>query len=319
MNFQTLPPVDNSKQLLNLAFKKAREKAEGKNMRGQKDMLKAIKQKESLKLDIIKDVLASRFNKILRDFPETEKLPQFYHKLMHLTLDFPKFKQSFGAMKWAIDKVCFFQKQYVSKINQEKNRFKIGQISKEFYGRISSVIKQVDGNLKYLEECRKIMKSYPDIKEMFTVCIYGFPNVGKTTLLNKLTGSKAEVAAYSFTTKSINVGYFKLGEEKIQMLDVPGILARSEKMNLVELQAELVLEELANVIVFVYDISEHGGYSIEKQEQLLKKIGKEKKVLIYLSKTDLVEPETLEQFKHKHYSLEEIKAEIVRLKEQSNA
>lgn len=317
MNFQTLPPVDNSKQLLNLAFQKAREKAEVKNMRGQKDMLKAIKQKESLKLDIIKDILASRFNKILRDFPETEKLPSFYLKLMHLTLDFPKFKQSFGAMKWAIDKVCFFQKQYVSKINQEKNRFQIGKISKEFYGRISSIVKQVDGNLKYLEECRRTMKSYPDVKEMFTVCIYGFPNVGKTTLLNNLTGSRAEVAAYSFTTKSINVGYFKIGEEKVQVLDVPGILARSEKTNLIELQAELVLEELAKVIIFVYDISEHGGYSIEQQEKLLKRLGKNKKVLIYVSKTDLVDSEKLEEFKHKHYSAEEIKAEIIKMKEQS--
>jgi len=314
MNFQTLPPVENSKQLLNLAFQRAREKAEGKNMRRQKDMLKAIKQKESLKLDIIKDVLTSRFNKILRDFPETEKLPQFYNKLMHLTLDFPKFKQSFGAMKWAIDKTCFFQKQYVSKINQEKNRFKIGQIAKEFYGRISSVVKQIDVNLKYLEECRRVMKSYPDIKEMFTVCIYGFPNVGKTTLLNKLTGTKAEVAAYSFTTKSINVGYFKIGEEKIQVLDVPGILDRSERNNLIELQAELVLEELANLIIFVYDISEQGGYSLEKQEQLLKKLGKGKKVLVYVSKTDLIEEAVLSDFKHRAHTVEEIQKEIVRLK-----
>lgn len=312
MNFQTLPPVDNAKQLLNLAFQKAREKAEGKSMRRQKDMLKAIKQKESLKLDIIKDILTSRLNKILRDFPETEKLPQFYIKLMHLTLDFPKFKRSFGAMKWVIDKVCFLQKQYVSKINQERNRFKIGEISKEFYGRISSVAKQVDENLKYLEEARRIMKTYPDVKEMFTVCLYGFPNVGKTTVLNKLTGTKAEVAAYAFTTKSINAGYFTLNGEKIQVLDVPGTLARPEKINLIELQAELVLEELANLIVFVFDLSEQGGYSIEKQEELLKRIDKSKKVLIYVSKSDLISEEELKEFGHKHYSLEEIKGEILK-------
>ncbi|MFH0701446.1 MAG: GTPase [Candidatus Woesearchaeota archaeon] len=314
MNFQTLPPVDNAKQLLNLAFQKAREKAEGKNMRKQKDMLKAIKQKESLKLDIIKDVLASRINKILRDFPETEKLPPFYLKLMHLTLDFPKFKRSFGAMRWVIDKVCFLQKQYVSKINQEKNRFKIGETAKEFYGRISSVVKQVDENLKFLEESRRMMKTYPDVKEMFTVCLYGFPNVGKTTVLNKLTGTKAEVAAYAFTTKSINAGYFTLDGEKIQVLDVPGTLAREEKMNLIELQAELVLQELANLIVFVFDLSEQGGYGIEKQEELLKKLGKDKKVLIYVSKSDLISEEELNQFKHKHFTLEEIKEQILKSK-----
>jgi len=312
MNFQTLPPVDNAKQLLDLAFKRAREKAEMKVMRGQKDMGKAIKQKESQKLDIIKDVLNSRLAKLQRDFPEVDKLPQFYQELCRLTLDMAKFKQSFGALKWAMDKVAFFQRQYNSKINKEANRYKIGVISKEFYGRISSVMKQIDENLKYLDASRRIMKTYPDVKEMFTVCLYGFPNVGKTTLLNKLTGTKAEVANYSFTTRSINAGYAKIEEEKVQFLDVPGTLDRMEKLNLIELQAELVLRELANIIIYVFDISEHGGYSIKKQEELLKKIGKDKKVLIYLSKVDLTEPEDISGFKHKHYSLEEIKTEIAR-------
>jgi len=281
-------------------------------MRGQKDMGKAIKQKESQKLDIIKDVLNSRLAKLQRDFPEVDKLPQFYQELCRLTLDMAKFKQSFGALKWAMDKVAFFQRQYNSKINKEANRYKIGVISKEFYGRISSVMKQIDENLKYLDASRRIMKTYPDVKEMFTVCLYGFPNVGKTTLLNKLTGTKAEVANYSFTTRSINAGYAKIEEEKVQFLDVPGTLDRMEKLNLIELQAELVLRELANIIIYVFDISEHGGYSIKKQEELLKKIGKDKKVLIYLSKVDLTEPEDISGFKHKHYSLEEIKTEIAR-------
>ncbi|MFA6461947.1 MAG: GTPase [Candidatus Woesearchaeota archaeon] len=312
MNFQTLPPVENAKQLLNLAFKIAREKSEQKSMRGQKDMGRAIKQKESQKLDIIKDVLNSRLSKFQRDFPEVDILPPFYSELCRLTLDMGNFKKSFGALKWAMDKIAFFQRQYNSKINRELDRYKISTISKEFYGRISSVMKQIDENLKYLESCRRIMKTYPDVKDMFTVCLYGFPNVGKTTLLNKLTGTRAEVADYSFTTKTINAGYLKSGEDKVQVLDVPGTLARIEKLNLIELQAELVVKELANLIIFIFDASEHGGYTIEKQEELLKHLGKDKKVLIYLSKVDLAEPELLSQIKHKGYSLEEIKAEINR-------
>ncbi|MBI4983636.1 50S ribosome-binding GTPase [Candidatus Woesearchaeota archaeon] len=309
MNFQTIPPVESSKKLLDLAFRKAREKAQANEMRG--DVLKAIKRKESLKIAIINDVLTSHLNKILRDFPETEKLPSFNTKLMHLTLDFPLFKQSFGAMRWAIGKISFLQRGYKGKINQEKNRFHIGEVSREFYGRISSVVKQIDKNLQYLEAARKIMRTYPDVKDLFTVCIYGFPNVGKTTLLNKLTTAKAEVAAYAFTTKSINAGYLKIGEEMIQVLDVPGTLARPDKMNLIERQAELVLEELADLVLFVFDLSEQGGYSVEKQEQLLKKLGKDKKVLVYLSKVDLADSEALKRFKPKHCSLAEIKEEIM--------
>jgi nucleolar GTP-binding protein len=316
MNFQTLPPVENSKVLLNYAFRKAREKSSAFTIHG--DLGKGIKKKECLKIDVIKDVLCSRIEKIQRDFPDLEKLPRFYFELMNLTLDVPLLMKSFGALKWAADKIRFFQKTYASKITKEQNRFRIGSISKEFYGRISSVLKQIDSNLKFLEESRRVMKDFPDIKDIFTVCIYGFPNVGKTTLLNKLTGTKAVVANYSFTTKSINAGYFKVGENKVQVLDVPGTLARPEKMNLIELQAELVLKELAKVIIFVFDASNTTQYTIEKQEQLLKKLGKDKKILVYVSKQDLLSSEELAQVNYKLYSAEEIREEIAKLVEEES-
>ena len=45
------------------------------------------------------------------------------------------------------------------------------------------------------------MKDYPTIKtSLFTVAICGFPNVGKTTLLSKMTPSEPEISNYSFTT-----------------------------------------------------------------------------------------------------------------------
>lgn len=154
------------------------------------------------------------------------------------------------------------------------------------------------------------MRTYPDVKEMFTVCIYGFPNVGKTTLLNKLTGTKAEVAAYAFTTKSINSGYFTINEAKVQVLDVPGTLAREEKMNNIELQAELVRKELASVIIYVFDLSEQAQYAVKRQEQLFRKLGKEKKVLVYFSKMDLMEADSLADYVKKYKPLD-----VVKLKE----
>ena len=213
-------------------------------------------------------------------------------------------------MKWAQNKTRFFQKEYVSKIIKEKDRAVISQLSKQFYGRLSSVLKQIDDNLAYLEYSRKIMRTYPDVKEMFTVCLYGLPNVGKTTLLNKLTGTRAEVNSYAFTTKSINAGYFKINGKKVQVLDVPGTLARKDKMNNIEFQAELVLKELADQIIYVYDLSEFSGYSVKKQEQLLQNLGKKRNIIIYLSKQDILSAETLKDFKHKHYSIEEIKERI---------
>ena len=311
MNFQNIPPVESSKSYLDLAFKRAREKAALDKNRI-RDQLQRARTKETQKIDIIKENLCNRLQKILATFPETLKLPKFYQELIKLTLDFPLFKKSFGALVWADGKVKIFSKLYVSKIIKCRDPVKIKQYSREYYGRISSVFKQISMNLDYLEHSRKVMKNYPDIKEMFTVCLYGFPNVGKTTLLNKLTGTKAKTAAYSFTTISINAGYFTLEEEKIQVLDVPGTLNREEKMNEIELQAELVLEELADLIIYVFDITENCGYGLKKQEELYQKI-KEHKNVIFLSKKDLLEDKKINEFKHKHYSIEEIKEMIAKL------
>jgi len=309
MNFQNIPPVETNKQLLDLAFSKARVKGKSKKLKG--NWLQIIRQKEALKLDIVKDTVVPRLDKVLKSFPATIDLSSFYTKLMDLTLDHFQYKKSLGAVNWAIGKIRVLHKSYVSKIIKCKERQDIKNLSKQFYGRLSSLLKQISVNLTYLETSRRIMKDYPDIKELFTVCVYGFPNVGKTTLLNKLTGTKAQVAAYAFTTKSVNAGYFKVDDKKVQVLDVPGTLARKEKMNVIELQAELVVKELADVIVYVFDLSEQGGFSIKQQEKLLQNLGQKKKVLVYLSKLDLVGPEVLASFKEKYYSIDDIKEKII--------
>ena len=310
MNFEKLPPVENSKVLLDIAFRKAREKEGQKKLQG--SWLQIIKRKESLKLDIIKDDIVSKLEKILTQFPQTEVMSQFYIKLMKLTLEFSELKKSLGAVNWASRRIRMLHKEYIGKINRAVEQPHIRKESTEFYGRVSSTLKQIDPNLNYLEESRKIMRTYPDIKDMFTVCIYGFPNVGKSTLLNKLSSTKAKTAAYAFTTKSINAGYMTIDGNKIQVLDLPGTLARPEKMNNIEMQAELVLEELAKVIIFVFDLSGASGYPVDKQVQLLKKI-KDKKPLIYVSKTDLPGGMPEKDFPYSYLTLEELKEELEKI------
>ena len=307
MNFQTIPPVPTAKHILDVAFRGAREQAKQKKLRG--NWLQIIRQKEKIKLDIVKDRLTNQLQSIGKSFPQIDDLPLFYQSLAKLTLDQAEFRQSCAAMGWGIMKITGFHRQYSRMIAKTVPRGQISDTIKEFYGRVSSVIKQIDPALRVLGESRGILRTYPDIKEMFTVCIYGFPNVGKTTLLNTLTGSRAKVASYAFTTTTINSGFMMMGEEKIQVLDVPGTLAR-EKQNLVELQAELVLKEVADIVIYVFDLSGTSGYSVEKQEQLWKKVSSIKPVLVYLSKTDVIEPALLKNQKFQAKNTEELKKEI---------
>ncbi|MBI2845741.1 MAG: 50S ribosome-binding GTPase, partial [Chloroflexi bacterium] len=60
-----------------------------------------------------------------------------------------------------------------------------------------------------------------------SIGIVGLPNSGKTTLFNALTGGKAEVAPYPFTTIQPNVGVVSVPDERLEKI---ADLIRPEKI-----------------------------------------------------------------------------------------
>ena len=58
---------------------------------------------------------------------------------------------------------------------------------------------------------------------MRNILLVGNPNVGKSVIFSRLTGVRTTISNYPGTTVSYTRGFLKLGDKKVEVVDVPGI------------------------------------------------------------------------------------------------
>jgi GTP-binding protein len=63
-----------------------------------------------------------------------------------------------------------------------------------------------------------------ELQTMADIGLVGFPNAGKSSLLDRFTNARPKIAPYPFTTKIPNLGVLTLGDRDIILADIPGLI-----------------------------------------------------------------------------------------------
>ncbi|OHB58943.1 MAG: GTPase HflX, partial [Planctomycetes bacterium RBG_13_44_8b] len=132
-------------------------------------------------------------------------------------------------------------------------------------------------------------------KEMFKICLVGYTNVGKSTLINALTGSDIYVADRLFATLDTRTRQWAIeGGHKVLLSDTVGFIRNLPHQLVASFKATLEEAVNADLLLHIVDVSSGNVESqAENAKKVLEEIGcKEKNILVVLNKADIVKSQS---------------------------
>ncbi len=283
MIFEKIPTVPTADELLDKSFRRATRAKRGKQILDRKSKVEA---EESMLLTAA-HILSDNLLHIVRKFPSLDQAPPFYHDLADILVGVEEMKMNLASVQWAGTKINEMARKYVGVMRGSEDA-KV--VRKQAFGRISSIVNSIDGNLHFLNDARNKLRKLPAVDEGPAIVVAGYPNVGKSSFVARVSSARPEIAPYPFTTKGLAVGHFTRNNIRYQVLDTPGLLDRPlEERNEIELQAISALKHVAKVMLYIIDPSETCGYTLEKQMHLLEEVKKEFNIpiVIVANKADI--------------------------------
>uniref|UniRef100_A0A8C5HPE4 Nucleolar GTP-binding protein 1 n=1 Tax=Gouania willdenowi TaxID=441366 RepID=A0A8C5HPE4_GOUWI len=215
-----------------------------------------------------------RLTQILTDFPKLDDIHPFYADLMNVLYDKDHYKLALGQINIAKNLIDNVAKDYVRLMKYGDSLYRCKQLKRAALGRMCTILKRQKSSLEYLEQVRQHLSRLPSIDpNTRTLLLCGYPNVGKSSFINKVTRADVDVQPYAFTTKSLFVGHMDYRYLRWQVVDTPGILDHPlEERNTIEMQAITALAHLRAAVLYVMDSSEQCGHTLQEQLMLFNSI-----------------------------------------------
>lgn len=289
-NFKSMQVVPPAKDFIDIVLSKTQRQTPTVVHNGW--AIQRIRQFYMRKVKFTAQSWNEKLTQILDDFPKVEDIHPFYSDLLNVLYDKDHYKLALGQLNTARNLIDKLSQDYVRLLKYGDSLYRCKELKRAAMGRMCTLMKGQDASLKYLEQVRQHMSRLPGIDpNARSLLLCGYPNVGKSSMMNILTRADVEVQPYAFTTKSLYVGHMDYRYMRWQVLDTPGILDRPlEERNTIEMQSITALAHLRCAVLYLVDVSEQCGYSLAQQAALfhsIKPLFANKPLLVVVNKTDV--------------------------------
>ena len=139
-----------------------------------------------------------------------------------------------------------------------------------------------------------------ELKLIADVALIGYPSVGKSTLISRISNARPKIADYPFTTLVPNLGVVKVDNIDFVVADIPGLIEDAHKGKGLG-DAFLKHIERTKFLVHILDITHENlreeYKKINQELALYSKILSQKPQLLICNKVDATIPEIIEEIK----------------------